>query len=465
MARSRVAVVATMAAVLWGCVEQEPFRPSEDDKKAIKENILTKAPDNIKFKVNADLEGDVVYLGVDVDKDVIKPGEQFKLTHYWKCNKPLPGWKMFVHINGPEKRGFINADHSPINNRHPVARWKKGQVIRDIHEVTLPGNWKDSKVMVYVGIWKGNLRKKIKGPQDEESRVLAATLPVEVKEGAITESAPPAMVAVKTTKAINLDGVLDEEVWGKAVASADFVETMSGAKAQVKTTARLAYDDENLYVAFESEDDDVWTSLKERDDKLWTQEAVEIFIDANSDGKDYVELQVNPAGAIFDSYLPAYRKNQNDWNSGMKVGVKVDGTLNKREDKDKGWTVEVAIPWADTKGKGEYEISFPPKVGDRWKLNMFRLDMPQKKPQRAAAWSAPLVGDFHKLDRFGALVFGDEEGKAPVVEPAKPEPAKEETKEEQARTEEPAKEALPPGVVRTVHPPPHFRQVQGLLKF
>ena len=454
MVRSRLAVLVTMGAVLWGCVEQEPYRPSEDDKKIIKEHILTKAPDDIKFKVNADLEGDVVYLGLDVDKDVIKPGEQFKLTHYWKCNNPLPGWKMFVHVNGPEKRGFINADHAPIRNKYPVSRWKKGQVIRDIHEVTLPNNWKDTKVMVYVGIWKGNLRKKIKGPQDEESRVLAATMQVEVAEGAITDSKPPRLVAARTDKPVKLDGVLDEPVWSKAEATGLFVETMSGGEASIKTRARVAYDDEQLYVAFESEDEDVWTSLKERDDKLWTQEAVEVFIDANGDGKDYIELQVNPAGAIFDSYLPAYRKNQNDWNSGIKAAVKVDGTLNKREDKDKGWTVELAIPLADTKGKGDYELTLPPKVGDSWKLNMFRLDMPRKKPQAAAAWSAPLVGDFHKLDRFGDLVFGDAEGKAPEAkaEPANKEEAKEEAKaepaKEEAKEEDVALEKLPPGVVR-----------------
>lgn len=44
---------------------------------------------------------------------------------------------------------------------------------------------------------------------------------------------------------------------------------------------------------------------------------------------------------------------------------------------------------------------------------MFRLDAPKDKGQVAVAWSAPLVGDFHKLDRFGQLVFGDEKGEVP----------------------------------------------------
>ena len=44
---------------------------------------------------------------------------------------------------------------------------------------------------------------------------------------------------------------------------------------------------------------------------------------------------------------------------------------------------------------------------------MFRLDSPKDKGQVAVAWSAPMVGDFHKLDRFGELVFGDEKGEVP----------------------------------------------------
>ncbi|MFH1132114.1 MAG: carbohydrate-binding family 9-like protein, partial [Pseudomonadota bacterium] len=206
---------------------------------------------------------------------------------------------------------------------------------------------------------------------------------------------------------------LDDAIWLKVASSGAFVNTMTGGTVDIRTDAKLAWDDKFLYVAFNSMDSDIWGTFKKRDDELWTQEAVEVFLDANSDGKDYVELQVSPAGVIFDSYLPSYRKNENDWNSKLQAKVSVDGTLNKRTDKDKGWTVEMAIPWSDVKGKGTYDLKLPPAVGDVWRINMFRVDSPSEKVSLAAAWSAPLVGDFHKLDRFGELVFGDENGKAP----------------------------------------------------
>lgn len=416
---NRILLFVLVAFSFNACVEQEPDRPTAADWKTIKANILTKEPAP-KFKVNADFEGKVEYLGLDVDVNTIIPGKEFTLTHYWRVKKAIPGWKVFVHLQDPRLQGryFINADHKPIQGRYPATMWKVGEIIRDVHKVTLKANWDQPKVSVFVGLWKGQMRMKPKGKQDKKNRLIAATLNVAAK--AAKRVAPQQIIAFKTKEKITLDGKLDEAIWKKAKVSTPFVNTLTGAKVAVKTDVKVAYDDKNLYFAFTCSDNDIWGQLKKRDDKLWTQEAVEIFIDANRDRKDYIELQVNPLGTIFDSYLPAYRKNDNSWNCNMKAAVSVDGTVNKRDDQDKGWTVEVMLPLADAKGKGSYELKLPPKLGERWYVNFFRMDIPKKKPQQAYGWSAPLVGDFHKLDRFGVLAFGDEEGKLPKVLVAKP---------------------------------------------
>ena len=152
------------------------------------------------------------------------------------------------------------------------------------------------------------------------------------------------------------------------------------------------------------------------------------MIDADGNGKTYVELQVAPNGNIFDTYLPERRKYEDtidpklkpfSWNSKMTAKVHVDGTLNKREDQDKGWTVELAIPLEDVKGMDQSSgVKLPPSPGDVWRINMFRMDVPQGKPQQASGWSPPLVGDFHALDKFGDLVFGDANGAVPPPAPA-----------------------------------------------
>ena len=407
--------VVLAAGVVWvGCVEQEPDRPSEKDLEVIKRNIL-KQPPPMKYAVNADLEGKVKYLGLDVSPAVVRAGQSVKLTHYWQVTRPVPGWKIFVHVNDPSKKRFINADHKPVGGRYAASYWKAGEIIRDEHSVNVPADWPADKLEVYTGLWKGRLRMKPTGPQDKENRILAASIPV--SGGARhrhDKPRPKRLLARKADKAIVIDGKLNEPVWKATPSTGLFVNTLTGQAGAVKTEAKVAWDAKYLYVAFENQDSDVWGEFSKRDDKLWTEEAVEIFIDANNDGKDYIELQVSPQGTIFDSYLPSYRRNQNDWNSGMRAKVTVEGTLNKRGDTDKSWVVEIAIPWKDVKGRGSYALSVPPAVGTAWRVNFFRLDKPKTGPQVAVAWSAPLVGDFHKLDRFGEVVFADAKGRIAV---------------------------------------------------
>jgi hypothetical protein len=416
--------LAVAFALVGGCVEQSPDAPSEEDIRAAKEHILSTAP-TPKYPVNADLEDKLTYLGLDVDTDTVTPGKAFTLTHYWKVNKAVgDDWKIFIHLEVPDsKKSHLNADHTPIGGKYPVSYWKPGEIIRDIHRVSVPQNWPANTVEIYVGAWKGPLRLKVvKGPKDNENRVLAVKLPTTPPK----EAEKKKLVARKVKAgAIKIDGKLDEKEWKDAPSTGLFVRTMDGLPTDQKTEAKLLWDDKNLYVAFECEDRDVWSTMDKRDDKLWQQEAVELFIDADGDGKTYVELQANPRGTIFDSWLPTYRGNQNDWNSNVKVGVKVDGTLDKRDDTDKGWVVELAIPLEDAKGREKEMKNVPPKVGTEWRVNFFRLDQPSGKTQVGTAWSPPLVGDFHALDKFGVLVFGDEKGTAPgvAVEQPKEKPA------------------------------------------
>jgi hypothetical protein len=404
------------------CVEQDNEKPTAEDMKAVKSNLLAAAP-TPKYPVNADLEGKVVYLGMDVEPAPAVPGKELKLIHYWKLvTSPGEGWKVFTHIEGPNHQGFINADHGPVGGKYPVGQWKAGEIIRDEHTITLPASWTHDSLLVYTGVWRGPTRLTVKsGPSDGSGRVLAATLPVKV--GPKPEAVRKRYVARKTDKPIKIDGKLDEADWQAAPSTGPFVNTMNGAPAEQNTEAKLLWDDKFLYVAFEMADADVWSALTNRDDKLWTQEAVELMVDADKNGKTYVELQVAPNGNVFDTYLPSYRKYEDSidskkapysWNSKVNVKVNVDGTLNKHDDKDKGWTVELALPLADVKGMdAKVDLSrVPPLVGDTWRINMFRLDIPQGKSQQAMGWSPPLVGDFHALDRFGDLVFGDDKGNA-----------------------------------------------------
>jgi hypothetical protein len=417
------------ASTLLACVEQEDDKPSDEDLAVAKQNILTTAP-TPRYPVNADLDGKVVYLGLDANPAPVEPGKDLTLTHYWKVvAQPGEGWRIFTHVEAPNKQNYMNADHPPVQGKYPLTAWKAGQIIRDTHTVKVPEGWPAQSLLVHVGLWRGASRMPIKsGPSDPEGRVIAATIAV---QGKPKEEPRKRYVARQAAKAPKIDGKLDEAVWGSAPSTGQFVNTMTGAPVPMKTEAKILWDKKFLYIGIENADDDVWGKLDKRDDKLWTEEAAEIMIDADGNGRSYVELQVSPNGTIFDSYLPERRKYEDTvdpkmkpfgWNGKINAKVRVDGTLNKREDQDKGWTVELAIPLEDVKGlDAKSAVKVPPSPGDTWRLNFFRMDIPKGKPQQAAAWSPPMVGDFHALDRFGEVVFGDAQGNttAPVAEAPK----------------------------------------------
>ena len=70
--------------------------------------------------VNADLDGKVTYLGMDVSPTPVEAGKDVRLTHYWKVNvAPGEGWKMFTHISGTNRQGFANVDHTPGQRQVP----------------------------------------------------------------------------------------------------------------------------------------------------------------------------------------------------------------------------------------------------------------------------------------------------------------------------------------------------------
>ncbi|HWE27485.1 MAG TPA: hypothetical protein VHB97_05750, partial [Polyangia bacterium] len=101
-------------------------------------------------------------------------------------------------------------------------------------------------------------------------------------------------------------------------------------------------------------------------------------------------------------------------------------------------------PLEAARGKEKEMKNVPPKVGTEWRVNFFRMDQPNGRPQSGTGWSAPMVGDFHALDKFGVLVFGDDKGHAPnaAAAPAKNEGDKKgETPVKKAEATTPEKKA------------------------
>jgi hypothetical protein len=204
---------------------------------------------------------------------------------------------------------------------------------------------------------------------------------------------------------IVIDGVLAESAWDRAERAGPFVRSLDGKPAGAATEARLLWDDDHLYVAFLNEDTNVSGTFFHDDEKLYTSNVDEIFLDPKGDGSHYDEIEIAPTNALFDASFSGGPRQGMDlsWSSQARHAVHVDGTLNDPRDVDRGWTVELAIPFASLTGMPKPR----PSRGDRWKFNLYRLRQGPGQPGEGQAYSPPMRGDFHALDRFATLRFED----------------------------------------------------------
>lgn len=217
--------------------------------------------------------------------------------------------------------------------------------------------------------------------------------------------APPSLAVVKTKQPPVLDGALRDSAWRFSQSTGPFVETRHGGRAAVEAEAKLLWDERFLYVAVEVRDTLLRASDTARDAHLWEQDCVELMIDPRGDGRDYYEIQVSPRGVVFDTRYDARRVprpfGRTDWDSKVRVGVSTRGAIDDAKG-DHGYSVEIAIPWqAFSLERG---ASPPPTIGERWRANLYVMDLGDER-QRAAAWSPLGVGDFHVPERFGILAF------------------------------------------------------------
>ena len=207
----------------------------------------------------------------------------------------------------------------------------------------------------------------------------------------------------RATSPLVIDGKPDDKAWSSA-GTIELIfpwEAQTGAKQ--KTIARLLWDDENLYVSYECEDADITAVFAEHDDPTYRDDAVEIFINPMpSQTGIYFGLEMNALAVLYD-YVMYDSKNlfkQFDLR-GVKLATNIEGTMNVHGDKDKGWSLEVAIPWANFDGLGKR-----PTPGTAWAANINRWDGTEPN-RRMSNWSDPVQprANPHVPARFGQLLF------------------------------------------------------------
>ncbi len=420
----RACLLACVPLAALACVDHGPGPARKKiEYSYIRSNLLTEIPAGVT-RVDVDLGGKVVYVGTRLtdeqgkDLAIIAPGGKARITHYWQVKQPIgKGWRIFRFLRGgATSSDFLNLDPTDMEIGHPVYKWKAGQIIQDVQDIVLRPDWRSQTATLHVGLVadEGHQlgdRMNATGATVVDRAAIARVFDVDLSK------APPPPGTIHVPRAagpITIDGIATDAGWSTAATSTELITADGSPDPVGKTIARLTWDDENLYVFVQVTDTDVYSSYKVHDEPIWKQDCVEMFIDADGNRRGYVELQVNPNNTTFDSFFATTRSQPGDekWTSNMVTSVQMRGTADKGGDKDVGWDVEIAIPLAAVKGNDQaMNVQLPPKPGDRWRLNVVRVDYRSNGGSPAvSSWNRIGYGDFHALDRMLTIVFADVTG-------------------------------------------------------
>ena len=235
-------------------------------------------------------------------------------------------------------------------------------------------------------------------------------------------SAPKRYTCHRADGSIKIDGRIDDAAWAKAPWTDWFVdiEGSSKPKPRFRTRAKLLWDNDYLYVAAELEEPHVWATLTQHDSVIFHDNDFEVFLNPSGDGHNYFEFEINALNTSWDLFLPKpYReggKADNSWEiPGLRTAVFVRGTLNDPRDRDHGWTVEIAFPWAAFASRAPV---VRPQPRDEWHVNFSRVEwrttvtdgryvkLPGEKEDNWA-WSPQGVINMHVPDRWGIVRFSE----------------------------------------------------------
>jgi hypothetical protein len=248
--------------------------------------------------------------------------------------------------------------------------------------------------------------------------------------------------ACHVSEPITIDGKLDEAAWRQAPRSPRFVDIITGQPPIHDTYAQLVWDDQNLYVAYRVQEPFVHARYTTNNSPIYKDNDVEMFIA----GRDaYYEFEINGFNTTYEVFFiwddayesggfaqaPEFARSSlvpfngvgftnhprggrlGDFNwhfPGKQTAVHIDGTVNKDNDSDRGWTVELAFPWSGLKWLARADgRSLPPKDGDIWRMDFSRFntykEAPPAKDSGGWVWTHHGVWDSHIPECFAYIRF------------------------------------------------------------
>jgi hypothetical protein len=204
----------------------------------------------------------------------------------------------------------------------------------------------------------------------------------------------------RTNEEVIIDGELSE--W-KAPFLGPFVVHNSGTKASQDTSISFLWNNEYLYVAYRCIDFNIIGNSKNRDSEIYkTDDLVELFIDPDGDGQNYIEIGANAYSTYYDMLIKCIIPICGGWNSTKDFNI--SGLEAASKITSEGFCTEIKIPFSSLAmiQNGNFNN---PKVGTKWKGNAFRIDYGNSTEYLSLQHYKSKKFGFHQPDEFIIFKF------------------------------------------------------------
>jgi hypothetical protein len=162
----------------------------------------------------------------------------------------------------------------------------------------------------------------------------------------------------RITGKIEIDGILNEEIWKSPGITAFFQQDPNqGKPASEKTEVWMAYDDDAIYIAaklYDSHPDSILSNLSRRDYST-VADAFVVYLDPFYDKRTGFYFGITASGVLKDGILYNDSWSDSSWDGVWEGTAKIDAD---------GWALEMRIPFS--------QLRFVQQTGYAWGINFSR---------------------------------------------------------------------------------------------
>jgi len=196
---------------------------------------------------------------------------------------------------------------------------------------------------------------------------------------------------------VTIDGHLDESFWSRVDVATDFrtIDPVEDGNPAQPTRVRIAFDSENLYVAWEiieTRPGHVRASVRERDGPIGVDDWVRVYIDPFRTGRNSYNFELNAYGSRFDGVIENNLTERGAWNAIWEARVYRH---------DQGWNAEMRIPFRN--------LTYP-SDGSDWGIDFSRVIQRDFEVHRWAQHSQTLgmnnLADIGRLEGISGIDRG-----------------------------------------------------------